>query len=88
MPDQVPEHVKTLRSGELLEIGARHKKEFESWYLGKCVDVLVEEKVIQAGEDLWVGHTKEYVKIAVKDEKMLQNLIVNVEIDNTSQIID
>jgi len=34
-----------------------------------------------------VGHTKEYVKVALKTGENLQNQLVDVQIDNHSQII-
>ena len=34
-----------------------------------------------------VGHTKEYVKIAIESESNLQNQIIDVQIHNRSQII-
>ena len=39
------------------------------------------------GEELQIGHTKEYVKIGVKKPNNLINQLVNVEIENQLQIL-
>lgn len=88
MPDQVPEQVKTLRSEQLIEISKRHQRTFESWYQGKKVEVLVEKRSEEKGESYWIGHTREYLKIALEGEENLQNKIVMTEIESLSQIID
>ena len=88
MPDQVPEQVKTLRSEQLIEISKRHQRTFESWYQGKKVEVLVEKRLEEKGESYWIGHTREYLKIALEGEENLQNKIVMTEIESLSQIID
>ena len=88
MPDQIPESVKAVRSLELIELSKKHQKQYEQWYLGKNVEVLVEERMEQLGEDVWTGHTREYMKVVLKNEKNLKNSIIKMEIESTSQIID
>ncbi len=34
-------------------------------------EVLIEEKIVRDGEELQIGHTKEYVKIGVKNRIIL-----------------
>ena len=78
MPGQLTEAEKGIRSDELLEMERRHSNEFRSFYLGKDVPVLMEEKKRINGEEYFVGHTPEYVKVAVRGEEDWQNRIVNV----------
>lgn len=87
MPDQVPEEIKTKRSNAFIALGKENQKKYENYYIGKQVEVLVEEHAKIQGEDLQVGHTREYIKVALQSDKNLQNTIVNVEINKDSQII-
>ena len=87
MPDQVPEQVKTVRSNQLLALNEKKQKEFEQYYLGKSVEVLMEEEIEKDGRYFQTGHTKEYIRIAVESEKNWQNKLVNVKIDDHLQII-
>lgn len=87
MDNQVPEQIKTLRSNELLELDQQKRAKYESNFLGKEVEVLMEESIQINGETFQVGHTKEYVKIALQTEANLQNQVINVEIVSQSQII-
>ena len=87
MENQVPEQIKTQRSNILLELDAKKREKYESNFVGKDVEVLMEESVQISGETFQVGHTKEYVKIALQTEENLQNQVTNVEIVSRSQII-
>ena len=66
MPGQVPEQVKARRSGELLEMEQRLSREFRRAYIGRDAEVLLEETVEIGGSNYIVGHTGDYVKVAVK----------------------
>lgn len=68
MENQVSEQMKTKRSNILLELGRKCSKEYRSFWIGKEVSVLLEEKIRLDGDSYMVGHTKEYVKVAVKGE--------------------
>ena len=87
MENQVPEQIKTQRSNILLELDAQKREKYEANFVGKEVEVLMEESVQINGETFQVGHTKEYVKIALQTEENLQNQVTNVEIVSRSQII-
>lgn len=87
MPGQVNEHVKAQRSAELIALGEKRREEYVRSFEGKEVEVLVEEQTVIDGRKVWTGHTREYMKIALEDERNLQNCIVKVEIDNGLQII-
>lgn len=87
MPNQVPENIKTKRSNELLELDQIKRERYEMQLLGKEVEVLVEESICIEGRIYQVGHTKEYVKVALASEKDMQNRLVKVRIEDKSQII-
>ena len=81
------EQVKTERSNLMLEMDSEKRAQYEESLIGKTLEVLVEEPAIINGKDVQVGHTKEYVKIAIESESNLQNQIIDVQIHNRSQII-
>jgi len=84
---QISSKVKNQRSEALIQLGTKKKREFERYYLGKEVEVLVEGRAKVNGEELQVGYTKEYVKIAVNNEKNLQNQLISVKILEESQFV-
>ncbi len=57
-----------------------YKRVYENCIAGKTVEVLVEEKSSVNGKEMWTGHTKEYMKIALESEENLQNCILNVKL--------
>mgnify|MGYP003371526048 FL=1 len=64
------------------------KRRFEEKMIGEKVEVLMEEPIMIDGKTYQTGHTKEYVKIAIESEKNLENKIVEMIIQNHSQIMD
>ena len=87
MQGQIPEQIKAKRSARLIELGEKNRRAYEESFLGKTVEVLVEEKSDVNGKERWTGHTKEYMKIALESEKNLQNCILNVQIKDGREII-
>lgn len=81
MDHQVPEEVKHARSDRLFSDLAPMNEEFLEWYIGREIEVLIEEKVSFGGVEYFLGHTKEYVKIAVPTERYpgwnLENKLVH-----------
>ena len=47
----------------------------------------MEEEVERDGKRFQVGHTKEYMKVAVESKEKLQNKCISVKIENHLQII-
>ncbi len=88
MDGQVSEQTKAERSAKMIALNERKKKEYESRFIGKEVEVLVEEDAVIRGKTVQTGHTKEYMKIALETEENLKNSVVKVQIENDSQIID
>ena len=80
MKEQVLEAVKTRRSAVLLDMEARKSKEYRSQFVGSVVKVLFEEKKEINGRTYMIGHTREYVKVAVETGQNLTNQILEVQI--------
>ena len=87
MPDQVSEQVKAERSAVMIRLGERKRAAYEKRYVGREVEVLVEEDAVMDGRCVQVGHTKEYIKVALESNEDLKNRIVKVRIENDSQIM-
>ena len=87
MDNQVPEHIKAERSSVLIALGEENRRKYIREYKGREVEVLIEEQAVYNGKKVWTGHTKEYMKIALEDDRNLQNCIIKVQIDNDLQII-
>lgn len=75
MENQVPENIKTLRSGILQKLEKTDSKTYRDYYMDKDVEVLFEEIKDINNIMYWIGYTKEYVKVAIPEEKAhnLQN---------------
>lgn len=77
MPDQIDEQIKAARSEKLIALGHDMSKEFRKFYIGKNEEVLFEEKAVIGDKEYFVGYTKEYVKVAKKNDENLENQIVS-----------
>lgn len=73
MEHQIPDQVKTERSNELLTLAKRMSAEFREYYRGKQMEALLEEEMVQDGENYYTGYTREYVKVAVKAQGNMEN---------------
>lgn len=87
MEGQITEPEKARRSDILLALNERHRRDYEKNFIGREVEVLFEEQIKSEDRIIQVGHTREYMKIALECERKLQNCIVNVEIENDLQFI-
>lgn len=76
MEGQIPEPVKTQRSNVLLTMEKQDSKEYRMFYMNKITEVLFEEEKEIKGKTYWLGHTKEYVKVAFISDENLQNQLV------------
>ncbi|MBR5584092.1 MAG: tRNA (N(6)-L-threonylcarbamoyladenosine(37)-C(2))-methylthiotransferase MtaB, partial [Lachnospiraceae bacterium] len=79
MDNQVPDQIKTKRSNELLALHAKNSVKYLQDHLGKELEVLMEEETTIDGTAYFVGHTKEYMRVAVKTEEDLTNRFVTVK---------
>lgn len=81
MESQIPEPVKTQRSNVLIAMEEKDTAAFRDYYLGQEAEVLFEEKKEMDGQEYWIGHTKEYVKVALPDHGQdYQNCLVEGKI--------
>ena len=78
MKNQISPELKEERSKVLIDLSHKNEKEYKEKFLGRTVQVLFEQK---EGEYL-IGHTTNYLKVAVDFNKSLENTIQNVEIVN------
>lgn len=80
MEGQLTEAVKAVRSDKMLELHQQRATEYEQSLLGQELEVLLEEEVEMDGKAYYLGHSREYVKVAVpKTEKYGVNDILNVK---------
>lgn len=80
MENQIDDRIKSERSDILLELDKKLKNKYFMTYVGKNKDILFEEKTVIDGMEYYVGHTKEYVKVAVVTSGDISNLIKRVKI--------
>ena len=79
MEGQITETVKKARSEKMIRMHHRHAKEYENAMLGCHLSVLLEEECMIGREAYYVGHSREYVKTAVKKQDEIKvNDIVSV----------
>ena len=77
MTQQIPEAVKNTRSNILFSDLVPMNEAFLAGYLGREEEALLEEKVSFGGKEYFLGHTKEYVKIAVPVKEAQGKSLVN-----------
>lgn len=77
MPDQVPDPVKTARSAGLLAMEKEQSKQFRAHYIGRNAEVLLEETKQIGGREYVLGHTGDYVKVAVPVAESGRQLLTN-----------
>ena len=73
--DQVPEEVKKIRSGILLELAKKQSGAFRESYIGKNVEVLFEESREINGISCRIGYTGEYIRAAKKTSEDISGKI-------------
>ena len=78
MENQIPEEEKTSRSKQLMDMEQMQSRAFREFYIGKEVKVLFEEEKRLHNTSYWIGHTPEYVKVAVASKENLANTIATV----------
>ena len=76
MPNQIDGKIKEERSNKLIELSDENEKEYNQKYIGKEVEVLLEER---EGEYL-KGHTTNYMVVKMKTNENLENTIQKVTV--------
>ena len=74
MPNQIDGNVKEERSNKLIELSDKNEEEYNQKYIGKEVEVLLEER---EGEYL-KGHTTNYMVVKMKTNENFENTIQKV----------
>ncbi len=75
---QVPEEIKTKRSNELLQLEKMQSKGYREAYIGKEVEVLFEDSRQVGGKTYQLGHTKDYIRVALEGDISLSNQMKKV----------
>jgi len=73
MPDQLTEKIKKERSARLLAMDRKYSEDYRRYYIGKEITVLFEQKQTIEGREYYVGHTPDYVKVAVLSKEDIVN---------------
>lgn len=82
MPNQVPSELKNSRSDCLLDLENKMRHEYYESFYGKTRKVLFEEAMRLKGTDYYVGHTREYLYVAVASKEDLSGQILPCKILN------
>ncbi|MFQ5628642.1 MAG: tRNA (N(6)-L-threonylcarbamoyladenosine(37)-C(2))-methylthiotransferase MtaB [bacterium] len=69
--------VKKARSKRMHRISEQNRDNFYKRFIGKNLRVLTEETDAQGR---WLGYSDNYIKVAIDDDKLLENQLVNVRI--------
>ena len=75
MPGQLTMNEKKERVTKLLELDDKLSREYRESKLGETDNIIVEEIKTINGEDYYVGHTPEYVMVALKEDETISKLI-------------
>lgn len=78
MIGQVDETIKSKRSEDLISVGESLKENYRKEKIGEKVSVLFEEEKEINGIKYQVGHTKEYIEVAVETKENLAGKIEEV----------
>ncbi|MCX7694558.1 MAG: tRNA (N(6)-L-threonylcarbamoyladenosine(37)-C(2))-methylthiotransferase MtaB [Caloramator sp.] len=74
--ETVDNEEKEKRSKLLIELSDNCEKEFNKKFIGRIMDVLIEEK----REEFYYGYTRNYIKVEVSSEKNIEGEIINTKI--------
>jgi len=84
MPGQVPDGIKTKRSNELLAIEKIQSQQFRKGYLGREAEILTEEIKEINEKNYFLGHTADYVKVAIpvegNEHRLQENVLIKVQV--------
>ena len=82
MPNQIDGTIKEERSNKLMELSNKNEEEYQKQYIGKQVEVLLEDR---EGEYV-KGHTTNYMIVKVKTTDELENMIQKVMVVGTDNL--
>ena len=82
MPNQIDGNIKEERSNKLIALSNHNEEKYNKEYIGKKVDVLLEDR-----EDKYLkGHTTNYMVVKVKTNQELENTIQKVTITGAENL--
>lgn len=89
MENQVDDMIKAERSEQLLEINTKLHEKYMDEFMGDTVPVLFEEIIQVNGKEYLVGHTREYIRVAIEPNVKYENKIISVKLEKrlNSEII-
>ena len=76
MPGQVPDQIKNERRQKMLALARESHQNFNRQFLGETVEVLWE----QQNDDIWSGHTDNYIRVYTKNTGDLSNKLLPVKL--------
>lgn len=82
MPDQVPADVKERRVNRLIALSEQLSKAYAAQFEGQVLEVIPEQHLEKSKRnDLLMGYTDNYLKVAFKGDPSLMGQLVKVQID-------
>ncbi|MBR2528200.1 MAG: tRNA (N(6)-L-threonylcarbamoyladenosine(37)-C(2))-methylthiotransferase MtaB [Blautia sp.] len=75
MEGQIPEAEKTRRSEQLLALNKKRIREYEERWTGKTLEVLIEESKKIEGRLCSLGHSREYIPIALASQERVNDRV-------------
>lgn len=88
MPNQIDGNKKEERSRKLIALSNENETRYNQTYVGKTVEVLLEDEHIENEKVFVKGHTTNYIVVKVEKEKQddIENTIQKVEIIGTERM--
>ena len=78
MKEQVADTVKSERSAVLLALEKAQSLEYRKMYIGKRLEVLIEELTEIDGRSYYTGYTKNYIRVAIAADEFKNNPVNDI----------
>ena len=78
MKEQVADTVKSERSAVLLALEKAQSLEYRKMYIGKRLEVLIEELTEIDGRSYYTGYTKNYIRVAIDADEFKDNPVNDI----------
>ena len=78
MEGQVADNIKEERSKKLLKLSDENEEFYHKQYIGKNVEVLIEEK----NDGFYKGHTSNYILVKTATPNLVENEIVSIKVES------
>ncbi len=78
LPDKVTPQVMHARSKTLRALGRKKHSAFQQQWLGSTLEVLFESR----RDNLWIGHTGNYLEVAAPSDALLENVLARVRVES------